>query len=230
MAIIKLGFKNKIAHYSLGASESEIACPPKAGSAEMESRTRVIISFLILTLIVWGFMRLSDWLVPHTSFLEHVLHITLAVVPPFTAYVIFTIKALEKRRRAEEALLKSEEKYRLIFETAANLITSVNRDGIIVDCNTKIQSLLGYTPEEIIGQPMAKIIHPDYLDKANESLGEILAKGFSYDKEYKFIRKDGALIDLRINSSGLKNEKGEYYRKSALSATLPSASEPKKKS
>jgi len=116
------------------------------------------------------------------------------------------------RKQAEEAVRESEEKYHSIFQTAANLITSVNTEGIIVDCNDRIQQFLGYTPGEIIGQSMAKIIHLDYLAKAQNSLGEILTNGFSYNKKYKMVRKDGSLIDVSINSSGLKDEKGEYIR------------------
>ena len=117
-----------------------------------------------------------------------------------------------EHKRAEEALRESEEKYHSIFETAANLITSVNEEGIIVDCNRRIREVLGYDQDEITGQPMAKIIHPDYLAKAQDSLKEILTKGFSYNKEYKMVRKDGALIDVSINSAGLRDEKGEFVR------------------
>lgn len=112
----------------------------------------------------------------------------------------------------EENLRESEERYRSIFETAANLITSVDENGIIVDCNQRIEDVLGYTVEEIKGQPMSKIIHPDYMHKANEVLVEILETGFSYDKEYVMVKKNGREIDVKINSSGLKGKDGEYTR------------------
>jgi len=119
---------------------------------------------------------------------------------------------ITERKRAERVLRESEEKYHSIFETAANLIISVNEEGIIVDCNSRIREVLGYEQDEITGQPMAKIIHPDYLAKGQDSLMEILTKGFSYNKEYKMVRKDGALIDVSINSARLRDEKGEFVR------------------
>lgn len=122
------------------------------------------------------------------------------------------LRDITERKKIEDALRESEDKYRSIFETAANLITSVDTNGIIVDCNNRTGEVLGYEREEIIGQPMSKIIRPDYMDKAYESLNEIMTTGYSYNKEYKMVRKDGSLIDVSINSSGLKNENGQYVR------------------
>lgn len=117
-----------------------------------------------------------------------------------------------ERKKAEEALRASEKKFRSIFETAANLITSVNEQGIIEDCNDRVREFLGYEKEEILGRSMARIIHPDYLEKAQNALKEILARGFSYNKEYKMVRKDGSLIDVSINSSAIEDEHGQYVR------------------
>ncbi len=115
-------------------------------------------------------------------------------------------------KQAEETLRQSENKFRTIFETAANLITSANFEGIIVDCNSRVKEVLGYEKEELIGQPAAKIIHPDYLEKANEALQEILSKGHSHNNEYKMVRKNGDLIDVSINSSALRDENGKPVR------------------
>jgi len=47
---------------------------------------------------------------------------------------------------------ENEEKYLAIFETAANLITSVDEKGIIIDCNNQIEKILGYTRDEIMNE------------------------------------------------------------------------------
>ncbi|MBN2184927.1 MAG: PAS domain S-box protein [Candidatus Krumholzibacteriota bacterium] len=119
---------------------------------------------------------------------------------------------ISERRIAERAIQASEEKYRLIFETAPNLIISVDLEGVIVACNSRAKQVLGYTTEEVLGQPMGMIFHPDYQKKARDSLAEIFSRGFSYGKEYKFVRKDGSLVDVSIDSAALKNEKGEALK------------------
>jgi len=122
------------------------------------------------------------------------------------------VKDITDNKRAEEALRASEEKFRSIFETAPNLITSINEEGIIVDCNRRVLEVLGCQKEEVIGQSISKIIHPDCLEKAEKALQEILATGFSYNKEYKMVRKDGSMIDVSINSSELKDRNGRHLR------------------
>jgi PAS domain S-box-containing protein len=117
-----------------------------------------------------------------------------------------------KNSRNFELLEKSEQRYRSIFETAANLITSVNSDGIIVDCNNQMRHFLGYEKDEIIGLHMSKIIHPDYLQKAFDSLQKVLESGSSYNKEYKLIKKSGDLVDVLVNSSGI-NKRAEGYER-----------------
>jgi PAS domain S-box-containing protein len=146
---------------------------------------------------------------------EFLAEYTVAVITDKSgnpAGFVSVMRDITERKRAENVLAKSEEKYRLLFETAANLIASVDAEGIIVDCNQQIQNVLGYTKDEIIGQSMTKIIHPDFLAKAQDSLSEILNRGFSYDKESKMVRKDGTLIDVSINSSALRDEAGKYMK------------------
>jgi PAS domain S-box-containing protein len=116
------------------------------------------------------------------------------------------------RARDTEALRRSEANYRSIFETAANMITSVDGAGTIVDCNPRSVSTVGYAPEELIGCSMGRIIHPDDMGKAQESLAEILEQGHSFDKEYRMVRKDGGIRHVRINSSSLTGPDGDYER------------------
>jgi len=126
--------------------------------------------------------------------------------------ILSIARDITERNLAREALKESEERYRLMFDTAANLITLVDRQGTIIDCNARVYSVLGYTQEEIIGQPFAGIIHLDYLTQAQESLQETLLRGFTYGVEYKMVRKDGTEVDVSVNSSSLKDKEGEYVR------------------
>ncbi len=119
-------------------------------------------------------------------------------------------RASASTRETEGALQLSEEKYRLFFEMAAGMILSVDVNGIILDCNKRVKKILSYDRSEIIGQSIAKIIHPEYMEQAKKCMEEILTKGFALQKEYKMVKKDGTVIDVEINANGLKSNEGKY--------------------
>ena len=106
-------------------------------------------------------------------------------------------------KRAEQAVLASEEKYRSIFQTAGNLITLVDHNGNVIDCNDCVQEMLGYTREELIGEPIWTVVHRDYLPQVQASWPDIQAGEQLCRSEYKMVRKDGTFIDVSVSSSGL---------------------------
>jgi len=124
-----------------------------------------------------------------------------------------SIRYALERKEAQESLRQSEEKYRLIFETAANLILSVNGEGVIVDCNKQVQAMLGYRREELLGRPISKIYHPNCLEKARKSIQELVEHGGDVcrlDNELQMVRKDGQIIDVSVNASGLRDRNGRF--------------------
>ncbi len=128
------------------------------------------------------------------------------------AGAVVTYQDVTERKRVEQALRQSEEKYRSISESASTLIISVDKDGLIIDCNSRVQQILGYVPDEIIGHSLEEIVHSEYSEKARESLKEILTKGFEYDNQYRMVRKDGKLIDVNMNAAAVRDENGDYVR------------------
>ena len=122
-------------------------------------------------------------------------------------------KALEENLKKGDAALKaSEENYRSIFETAANLIAVVDKKGIIVDCNSQIQTVLGYAREEVIGRPFPTLFHPDHLPRAYEAVREVIKKGVSYHKEFVMLHREGSTVYVSVNSTPLKNGMGRISR------------------
>jgi len=125
---------------------------------------------------------------------------------------VVTFRDITERRRMEGLLRKSEERYRSVFESAANLIVSIGSDGIIVDSNSRSRDILGYAPKEIIGKAFIDLIHPDDREKAQVSLNEVMSKGFDYHKRYRMLRKDGVPIDIQMNAAVAKDSSGKYIR------------------
>lgn len=79
-------------------------------------------------------------------------------------------------RQVEEALRASEEKYRILAEHSADLITQQTPDGEILYVSPAVETMVGYTPEEMVGRNGREFIFPADLDRI-ESLRLALLHG-----------------------------------------------------
>jgi PAS domain S-box-containing protein len=106
------------------------------------------------------------------------------------------------RKRAEEALRKSEERWRSVFENSAVGVALTDMDGRFLATNHVYQTMLGYTEEELRTLQFLDVTHEDYR-KANWALVAELVEGkrrqFQIEKKYR--RKDGSSIWVSNNVS-----------------------------
>ncbi len=72
-----------------------------------------------------------------------------------------------ERRHFLEALRESEQRYRLVSETAQDAIFTIDQRSIITFCNASVERLFGYLPAELLGKPLSIII-PERLRAAHE--------------------------------------------------------------
>src|SRR5260370_21755155 len=107
-----------------------------------------------------------------------------------------------ERKRTEEALRKSEERWRSVFENSAIGVALTDLNGRFLATNPTYQKMLGYTKEEFQTVSFLEITHEDYR-KANLALVTELLEGkreqFQVEKQYRC--KDGSLIWVRNNVS-----------------------------
>lgn len=112
-----------------------------------------------------------------------------------------------ERRQAMEILRDNEERFRTIFEHSNDHIIYIDKSGIIVDTNSKVEELYGYTPEEIIGKKFTDLgnIVPQYLPKMTGYF-EGMVDGNKPDglTEVEIIHKYGRVIIAEANVSAVR--------------------------
>ncbi len=86
-----------------------------------------------------------------------------------SSYQGFLIDITE-HKLMEEALKRSQEKYRTLVENLNDAIFTLDSAGLIIYVSPVVEQLLGYRPEEVIGEDFAKFIHPEDLSGLRASL------------------------------------------------------------
>lgn len=83
-------------------------------------------------------------------------------------YFMTSINDITARKQTEDALRESENRFRALIENNVDAITLLDANGIALYDSPAAPGMLGYTPEDWIGQDVFALIHPDDLPKSRE--------------------------------------------------------------
>ncbi len=114
---------------------------------------------------------------------------------------------ITKRKLAQDALRKSEEKFRRIVETAAEGLFLMDQEFVITDVNNACCRMLGYTREELIGKTPLDLA-TDQFKQFMFFNKETLAAQESRESEGTIIAKDGRHIPVLLHGNTLRNDQG----------------------
>jgi PAS domain S-box-containing protein len=107
---------------------------------------------------------------------------------------------ITERKRAEEALIESEAKFRTIFDNASDgmfLLDLKTRKFTL--CNTKCSKMLGYTQEELLSLGISDIHPPEDLPSIYEQMGKFVSGEVAVRPDIRFRRKDGTVFFADIS-------------------------------
>jgi len=124
--------------------------------------------------------------------------------------ILGTYNDITERKQSEEALIESEEKFRLFMENAHDGVLIVGENSRFEFANRKLCKILGYSLNEIIGQSFTNFLDDDskqlvYDRYVKRQKGEDVPSRY----EFKVVTKNGEFKDVEISSAIIKNFKGE---------------------
>lgn len=103
--------------------------------------------------------------------------------------------------------IKAENKYRRIVENMQDMYFRADLEGNLIMVSPSIKNILGYTPEEAIGNKIAENFYAD-PEKRLELLDILKEKGEANNYEVNLISKDGRIVPILSNSHFIYDKKG----------------------
>ena len=126
------------------------------------------------------------------------------------AAVVINFRDVTERRRAEQALVESEERFRAVFESALVGIARLDPAGRIADVNRAIVEMFGYQLEELRGCTVTDFIHEDERDaQALRDWRELAEGGLDHRRaERRILRRDGHRSWVNLTASMVRDPAG----------------------
>jgi PAS domain S-box-containing protein len=127
---------------------------------------------------------------------------------------------------AKEALKKSEEKYRNIFENIHDVIFQTDPSGIFLDLSPSVKEITGYTPEELIGKP-TNVLQTDEEEK--DAVINLINKQLILINFEKLIKtKSGSLKYISLSAKMIFDKKGIPHHIDAVAQDITQRKENEK--
>jgi two-component system, sensor histidine kinase len=134
-----------------------------------------------------------DYMIKDSSFID--------LLPTVVQQVINHLDIEAKLNESQEALKKSEEKYRSIFENIQDVYFELSISGELLEISPSVENVLSYAKEDLIGKPF-------FPDKAEEKkfLNALMDKGVVSDYEVYLTRESGQKIPASITCKYLYDQ------------------------
>lgn len=118
-----------------------------------------------------------------------------------------TSKEITERKKMERKLKKAKDRYEDLFEGANELVVTTDPEGLVKRVNRKVLDSSGYSKDEIVGESVLKLAHPEDEGKFIEFWKDVL-EGKEETKVLRGISKDGEVFWLRAGGRPIR-ENGE---------------------
>ncbi|AFM24616.1 PAS domain S-box protein [Desulfomonile tiedjei] len=132
---------------------------------------------------------------------DYIMKGNLTRLPPAVQRELRETEIRRQSRLADKALQRSEVRFRKIYENVPVMMHSIDKDGIVRNVNQKWLSEMGYEREEVLGRNIANVMTPESSVRLTAILQKFWADGKIDNVNYRYVKKDGTIIDVLLDSA-----------------------------
>ena len=138
-----------------------------------------------------------------------------SVSPMSKDSVIWIARDITEHKRAGEALRESEERYRVVAETATDVIITIDENSTMLFANGAVERVFGYAVSELLGRQITMLM-PEYLRHVHEAaLGRYVQTGRKHINweavEVPGLHKSGQEIPLELSFGQFSKDGRRYF-------------------
>ncbi len=123
-----------------------------------------------------------------------------------------------QRRAAEAALRESEARYRSLYHHTPAMLHSIDERGRLVSVSDHWAEEMGYSPDEIVGRKLTDFFTEESKIYAEETVfSEFFKTGYIKDTPYRFVKRNGEIIDVLLSAIADRDRHGKIKRTLAVS-------------
>ncbi|OYU97703.1 MAG: hypothetical protein CFE21_05285 [Bacteroidetes bacterium B1(2017)] len=124
-------------------------------------------------------------------------------------YIVAAIRDITERKKAEEKIRDSENRFRSLVQNATDITSVLSADGIVKYESPSFYRVFQYDENEILDKPFFEFVHPDDLESTLIEFKKGVAKGGISDPvQFRFKRKDGVYLTVETIGNNLLDEPG----------------------
>ncbi len=110
-----------------------------------------------------------------------------------------TVREIGDRKRAEDALRASEERYRELFENASALVYTHDEAGILTSWNRTAERSLGWSRRDVLGTSLLRWVAPEHQALVREKMQSVIQGRGPASYELEFLAKDGRRLPVEVS-------------------------------
>lgn len=133
--------------------------------------------------------------------------VIVAVLGPALIYLVSQITRFEEYRKEVKDQSRAEAKYRHYIENALDIVTVIDKNGLIKYESPSAEKILGYQPSELIGKNVFDFLHPDEREYLYNIFKEKISEHNSFAIiEIRFLKRNGTWANLSVSGRNLLHD------------------------